>query len=182
MECENGRLHQNVGFCRVDLSPLGDSAESGIGRIFATTFGNKWSPLVRFDVGDIVRMAPGPCPCGRNFGMTLSAIEGRMKSLCVAADGRLVTHREVDDALASIDGWNSTRSSRRMLGSPLAVVGEDGQGKRAAQDAVDILRGIFGKAVDIKARQVQTLLPEKSGKFLLSERNFPLDPSSIRSK
>jgi phenylacetate-CoA ligase len=183
MECEHGRLHQNVGFCRVDLAPLGDSAESGIGRIFATTFGNKWSPLVRFDVGDIGRIASGPCPCGRNFGMTLSAIEGRMKSLCIAGDGRLVTHREVDDALASVDGLEQYKivqeNTRKVR---LAVVGEDGQGKRAAQDAVDILRGIFGKAVDIKAREVQTLLPEKSGKFLLSERNFSLDPSSMRPK
>ena len=111
MECEHGRLHQNVEFCRVDLAPLADGVKThaGVGRIFVTTFGNEWFPLVRFDIGDIARLASGPCPCGRDFGMTLSSIEGRLKSLCVAGDGRLVTHREMDDALARVEGLEQYR-------------------------------------------------------------------------
>ena len=109
--------------------------------------------------------------------MTLSAIEGRMKSLCVAADGRLVTQREVDDALACVDGLEQYKLVQENIKKVrLAVVGEDSQGKRVAQDATDILKGIFGRVVDIRASEVQALLPEKSGKFLLSERDFPLDP------
>ena len=110
--------------------------------------------------------------------MTLSAIEGRLKSLCVATDGRLVTHREIDDALACVDGLEQYRLVQEDIKKVrLAVVGEDGQGKRAARDAADILQGIFGRGVDIRASEVQALLPEKSGKFLLSKRDFPLDPS-----
>ena len=114
--------------------------------------------------------------------MTLSTIEGRTKSLCVAGDGRLVTHREVDNALASVDGLEQYKMVQQNVGKiQLAVVGEDGQGKRAMRDAVDLLQRIFGNSVDIEAREVQTLLPEKSGKFLLSQRNFPLDPSIINA-
>ena len=182
MECEHGRLHQNFEFCRVDFAPFNDSIEThaGVGRIFSTTFGNKWFPLMRFDVGDIVRLAPDPCPCGRNFGMTLSTIEGRLKSLCVAEDGRLVTHREMDDALARVDGLEQYSLVQEALNKVrIDVVGEDGQGKRAARDAADILQGVFGRHVEIMASEVQTLLPEKSGKFLLAKRDFPLDPSFI---
>ena len=179
MECEHGRLHQNFESCRVDFAPLADKLEThaGVGRIFPTTFGNKWSPLMRFDIGDIARLAPDPCPCGRDFGMTLSAIEGRLKSLCVAENGRLVTHREVDDAFARIDSLEQYRLVQETLKKiRLDVISENGQGKRVMRDAADILQDIFGQHVDIEVSQVHALQPEMSGKFLLAKRDFPLDP------
>ena len=185
MECDYGKLHQNSEFCRVDFAPLNDGVKThdGVGRIFSTTFGNKWFPLVRFDIGDIVRLESDPCPCGRNFGMTLSSIEGRLKSLCVADNGRLVTHREMDDALARVDGLEQYILVQETLKKVrLDVVGEDSQGKRVAQDAEDILRGMFGRHVEIVVNEVQALLPEKSGKFLLAKRDFPLDPGVAPDK
>jgi phenylacetate-CoA ligase len=169
----------------VDFAPLADGVEShaGVGRIFATTFGNLWFPLVRFDIGDIARLASEPCPCGRDFGMTLSSIEGRLKSLCVAGDGRLVTHREMDDALASVEGLEQYRLVQESLKSvQLEVVGEDRQGKQVARDAGDILQGIFGRGVNIAVVEVCALLPEKSGKFLLVRRDFPLDPGTATAR
>jgi phenylacetate-CoA ligase len=184
MECEHGRLHQNFEFCRVDFAPLTDSrgTHSDVGRIFATTFGNKWFPLVRFDIGDIVRLVSGPCPCGRDFGLTLSAIEGRLKSLCVTEDGRLITHREIDEALATIDGLKQYRLVQETLKKVrLDLISEDGQ-KHVVQDGADILHEIFGKYTDIGVSEVRSLLPEKSGKFLLVKRDFPLDLSFSTKK
>ena len=185
MECEYGRLHQNFEFCRVDFSPFTDgvSVHAGIGRIFPTTFGNKWSPLVRFDIGDIVRLTSSPCPCGRSFGMTLSAIEGRLKSLCVAEDGRFVTHREMDDALAGVEGLEQYRVVQETLKKVrIYVVGEDGRGKCVARDAADILHDVLGRHVDIAVNNVLALLPEMSGKFLLAKRDFPLNLGAATTK
>jgi phenylacetate-CoA ligase len=179
MECEHGRLHQNAEFCRVDLSPLSDGVESpaNLGRILVTTFGNRWFPLVRFDIGDIARIAPGPCPCGRDFGVTLSAIEGRLKSLCVAEDGRLVTHRELDEALACVDGLEQYGLVQEDLKHVrLDLIDEDGQWNRVARDATDILHDLFGRSIHLAVSKVNVLLPERSGKFLLVKRNFPLGP------
>ncbi|MFB3886186.1 MAG: hypothetical protein ACE144_13240 [Thermodesulfobacteriota bacterium] len=179
MECEHGRLHQNTEFCRVDFAPLADGVESHaeMGRIFVTTFGNQWFPLVRFDIGDIACLASRPCPCGRDFGMTLSTIEGRLKSLCVAGDGKLLTHREMDDALSiveELEEYQIVQATRRSI--ELSVVVENGRQKRVARDAGDILRGLFGRGVTVTARPVPMLRPERSGKFLLSKRDFPLEP------
>ena len=182
MECERGRLHQNAEFCRVDLAPLLDGTKplDGIGRIFVTTFGNSWFPLVRFDTGDMGRLSPGHCPCGRDFGMILSTIEGRLKSLCVAGDGRPVTHREIDNAVAHVEGLEQYRLVQETLRSVrLDIAGEDGQGKRVARDAVDILQGLFGKEVNITAKEVHAFFPERSGKFLLVRRDFPFDPGAV---
>jgi len=179
MECEHGMFHQNAEFCRVDFAPLGDRVEAhdGVGRIFVTTFGNPWFPLVRFDIGDIVRFASKPCPCGRNFGMTLSAIEGRLKSLCVAKDERLLTHRELDEALANVEGLEQYRLVQELPKRVrLDVIAEDGQGIKVAKHAGDLLQGLFGRSVAVTVTDVPVIQPEKSGKFLLAKRNFPLDP------
>jgi len=181
MECESGCLHQNTDFCRVDLVPLdagGPPPDSpgGIGRLLVTTFGNEWFPLLRFLIGDIGRLSPGPCPCGRTFGLTLSAIEGRLKSLCVAADGRLVTHRELDCALARIDGLEQYRlhqeSPRRVL---LAVVADPGRGEKVRREAAATVRKVLGSTVDVAASAVKEIGTERSGKFLLVSRAFPVE-------
>jgi hypothetical protein len=110
--------------------------------------------------------------------MTLSAIEGRLKSLCVAGDGRLLTHRELDDALANVEGLQQYRLVQEVPKSVrLAVVGEDGQGIEVARNAEDLLQGVFGRGVTITVNNVPVLQPEKSGKFLLAKRDFPLDPA-----
>jgi len=185
MQCEQGNLHQNTDSCRVDLVPLGEPAgvfekegeprPDGLGKILATTFGNEWVPLVRFEVGDVGRVAREPCPCGRRFGITLSAIEGRTKSLFVA-QGRWLTHRDVDFALSRVEGLEQYRLDQDALDEVrLAVVLRPGAGEGAAGEAQEALRGIFGKEARLTVNIVEELFPESSGKFLLAYRSFVVE-------
>ncbi len=175
MECEHGSLHQNTDSCRVDLLPL--ETGSDIAKILATTFGNEWFPLVRFEVGDIGRVASRPCPCGRTFGITLSAIEGRLKSLFLS-EGRLITHREMDVLLSRVPGLEQYRLDQDAPRDfRCAVVLEPGAGRRVAGDAADVLRSCFGAGARITVNVVKELFPEKSGKFLLACRSFELEAS-----
>jgi phenylacetate-CoA ligase len=181
MQCERGRLHQNTEFCRVDFQPLADGPGiRGVGRLLVTTFGNAWFPLLRFEIGDVGRLASSPCPCGRNDGMTLSAVEGRLVSVCVGADGRLVTHGQIDDALGRILGIAQYRLAQKAPGSLfLSFVGEEGREKHAAEESETALRDLFGPGVTVSVNEVPSISPEKSGKFLLVRRMFPLELSSI---
>ena len=182
MECEHGMLHQNVQSCRVDLVPLGGLHGSvpGLppeyGRVAATTFGNAWFPLVRFDVGDIGRRASAPCPCGRSQGVTLSSIEGRLKSLCVAGDGSLVTHGMIDRALAEVPGLEQYRVDQATLSEvSCQVIAQPGRETAAVRGGREALAGLFGPGVKVSVTETVELVPEKSGKFLLVARTFPLD-------
>ena len=188
MECEHGNLHQNADSCRVDLIPIrgisgsvaseGELQPGSLAKILATTFGNEWFPLVRFEVGDIGRIADAPCPCGRHFGITLSSIEGRMKSLFVA-DGRLVTHREMDLALSRVDGLEQYRLDQKVPREVgLAVVLAPGARPEAARQAVDALRCVLGVDSRISVSIVKELYPESSGKFLMAHRSFVLEASN----
>jgi len=189
-ECEHGTLHQNVRSCRVDLvlmaggqgsSPAAEVPPGGLGRIAATTFGNTWFPLLRFETGDIGRLAAGPCPCGRTAGITLASIEGRLKSLCIASDGSPVTHGQIDRALAEVPGLEQYRVDQEAPASvSCKVISEPGRGPRAARGARDALAAVFGAGVLVNVTEVPELHPEKSGKFLLVARLFPL-PEALRA-
>ncbi|HET6452519.1 MAG TPA: hypothetical protein VFI08_14475, partial [Spirochaetia bacterium] len=179
MECEHGRLHQNTQFCRVDLVPVltGRHVAGGAPRrIVATTFANAWFPLLRFDVGDLALVAEEPCPCGRREGLTLSSIEGRVKSLCVTADGGLVTHGQIDRALAAVEGLEQYRIDQEAPRQiRCRVVPEPGQGIRVARSVRAALEDLFKDGVAVDVTPVTGLSPERSGKFLLALRSFPLE-------
>ncbi|MCX7040084.1 MAG: hypothetical protein NT005_13240 [Spirochaetes bacterium] len=181
MQCEHGRLHQNTEFCRVDFQPLTDGpGMRGVGRLLVTTFGNPWFPLLRFEIGDIGRLSPSSCPCGRDDGMTLSAVEGRLVSVCIGAGGRLVTHGQIDDVLGRIEGIAQYRLAQEAPGSVLlSFVGEEGRGVHAEAESEAALRDLFGPGVTVSVNEVPLISPEKSGKFLLVRRMFPLELSSI---
>lgn len=177
MECEYGRLHQNSAFCRADIVPLRGLEGQGIGRILATTFGNRWFPLLRFDIGDAARVSPEPCPCGRTFGVTLSFIEGRLISIFLAAGNRLVTHRQLDQALIAVEGIDEYRLDQE---SPervqLRLVSAGNRPDQSLiRDAQEAIHEILGGELEVAVEIVSCLLPEVSGKFLLAKRHFRLD-------
>jgi phenylacetate-CoA ligase len=183
MECAHGRLHQNSDSCRVDLVPLSGLEKQAVGRILVTTFGNRWFPLLRFEIGDLARISPDPCPCGRNFGMTLASIEGRLISLFLTARNRPVTHRQLDQAIASVEGIDEYRLDQE---SPERVrlrliTGESRSAEAVREDARDALRFLLGDGIDINVQTVPALLTESSGKFLLAKRHFPLYNSAFLS-
>lgn len=67
------------------------AAPGEIGEVVITDLNNFSMPFIRYRIGDLaVAMDPGvPCPCGRGLPR-VGSIEGRVQSIVVGADGRLV--------------------------------------------------------------------------------------------
>ncbi len=177
MECEEGYLHQNCGFCRVDLAPVPGLAEGEVGRIAVTTFGNRWFPLLRFEIGDLARVAAHPCPCGRTSGLTLSSIEGRLLSAFTGPRGEVVTHGQLDRAIAVLDGIDDYRLDQEVPGRVQAkVIIEEGRPQQSVlSDVREAIQALLGNGADVAVEAVERFFPEPSGKFLLAKRHFPLD-------
>ena len=178
MECEHGRFHQNVEFCRVDFQPFNEQhGGPQIGRILISTFGHPWCVLVRFDPGDLVRLDDrGPCPCGRTEGLTVSAIEGRIINLTLTPDGIAVTQQHVDAALLAVEDIVEYRLDQ--LGPAdyaLRIVAEDGNPAAVANAAADALRGLYGPRATVTVECVPYLAPEPSGKHRLARAHFPVN-------
>lgn len=178
MQCEAGRLHQNVDHCRVDFEPW--TARYGrpdLGRILVTVFHNPWFTVLRFDIGDVARLdARGPCPCGRHAGLTLAAIDGRIKDVTFAPDGTPVTIDQVDAALSAIpavDGWQLDHLAPghyqlRILADPLDALDATGNCRAA-------LSRIYGSAASIAVQPCDRLEHEPSGKFRFARTTFPVN-------
>jgi phenylacetate-CoA ligase len=160
MECEAGRLHHNAAHSHVELVPVGEK----LARVVISTLGRPWMPLVRYELGDVVRVADGPCPCGLaattdGGGALLERIEGRLGD-CIHTPSGLVTPAMIDDAVDAADpdvtGWRLDGTTAWTLG----LVGSCASSR--VTDAVATLLG-----AEVHARTESALRPEGSGKYRL---------------
>ena len=82
-ECERGRLHVDEDFAAVEFVPMG----GGQFRVVGTNFTNPATPLIRYDVLDLVTIDEEiGCDCGRP-GRIVSSIDGRQEDYIVLNDG-----------------------------------------------------------------------------------------------
>jgi len=179
MECEAGRLHQVAATCHVDFLPF--TAEQGgpeMGRILVTTFGNPWRSLVRFDIGDVVRLdGCAPCPCGHSEGLTLMSVEGRTVNLTLTPEGRAVTQGMVDRALGAVPGLVEYQILQTgEFAYHFRFVDEEAASHSVANEACDALKTVYGPAAAITLEPVAAIVPDPPGKYCLSKRLEPIDP------
>jgi phenylacetate-CoA ligase len=89
-ECEKGTLHivPDVGIVEV-INPDGSATQPGeIGEIISTGLLNYNQPLIRYRMGDLVKISKNQhCECGRNM-VVVDEIVGRMEDTVTGPDGR----------------------------------------------------------------------------------------------
>jgi len=89
-ECEHGRLHMSpdLGILEV-LDETGKPVAPGeIGEVVCTGLLNYDQPLIRYRIGDMVRLgADQHCPCGRHMPV-VEEIVGRIDDVVTLKDGR----------------------------------------------------------------------------------------------
>lgn len=182
MECEAGRLHQVTTHCHVDFLPF--ASEHGgpdVGRILVTIFDNPWRSLVRFDIGDVVRLdGHAPCPCGRHEGLTLMSVEGRTMNLTLTPEGRAVTQGTVDHALGSVAGL--VEYQILQIGPSayhLRFVAEGVASRLVVEEACDVLQAVYGSAAVITVDPVEAIAPDPPGKYCLAKMLEPIDPDLL---
>lgn len=87
-ECGHGRMHWFPEAGHVEVISLD---EEGVGDLVATGLLNEDMPLIRYRVGDRVRLAAAgeSCPCGRSLPLLLR-VEGRLDDVILTPDGRRI--------------------------------------------------------------------------------------------
>lgn len=178
MQCEEGKFHQNSEFCRVDFYPL--KSEHGgpwLGRILVTTFNNPWYYIFHFDVGDLVRLeASGSCPCGRDAGLILEAVEGRVSNATLSCSGRLVSLGELDRNLSVLEDIDEYRLEQPREGVySLYLVSPRRDKDRLEEQASKVLKGLYGQEAEVSVSYQDAIPPESSGKYSLAKTLFPVE-------
>lgn len=177
MQCEQGKLHQNSEFCRVDFQPF--KTEHGgplLGRILVTPFDNDWNHFIRFDTGDVVHLEEsGKCACGRDSGLILDSVNGRQANLTLTCAGRLVTLFELDNGLSEIEDLVAYQLVQPDTGTyRLRVVSQNADEGQLNHKVTQTLKNLYGSEAKIEIVYEKDIAPEISGKYLLSKALFPL--------
>lgn len=81
-ECERGRLHVDEDFAAVEFVPNPDGWGE---RVVGCNLSNLATPLLRYDVGDVVTLG-GSCDCGRP-GRVVALVDGRSEDYVILKNG-----------------------------------------------------------------------------------------------
>ena len=167
-QCRSKRYHVNFESTWVETI---DEAEDGFGTVLLTTLVNRAMPLIRYRVGDRVRIGTGECDCGRN-GPWLAAVSGREVDMLILADGRrlspylLTSIIELDPAIRRYQIVQSSPSELtvRYLRASDSEVNEP----RLRQSIAELL----GEALKIHFDHATDLPRTERGKQKVFIRNF----------
>jgi phenylacetate-CoA ligase len=136
-QCRHGHLH--VREDHVHLEVLEDPAAglpAAVGRLLVTT-SNPSFPLLRYEVGDLARLAHRDCSCGIGDWAVVE-LHGRA-SETARIGGRTWTTREVDDLVARFEGIDFYRLDVAGDEGRLALVLAPGEEPDTAALAAELL-------------------------------------------
>ncbi|MFH0976276.1 MAG: hypothetical protein V1874_10890 [Spirochaetota bacterium] len=180
MQCEHGTYHQNTDFCRVDFQPLKNMhGGPDKGRILVTIFNNKWTSLIKFDVGDIVSLSDHSCPCGRNEGYILESIEGRTANATFATAGNLVTTKQLDDALLKTDGIRDYHLDQFSRNEYSLKIMTGGNPAGLTDNIKKQMRLLYGSDAELNIDFCKDIAPAASGKYRRTQAHFEFDPKEL---
>jgi phenylacetate-CoA ligase len=78
-----GGLHVNEAEFVAEVIDPASGAAAREGELVLTNLGRIGSPVIRYRTGDRVRLADGPCPCGRAFVRPAGGILGRLDDMLI---------------------------------------------------------------------------------------------------
>ena len=170
-QCRSGRYHINFESTWVETIDDGDDE---FGTVLLTTLVNRAMPLIRYRVGDRVRIGAGVCDCGRS-GPWLAAVSGREVDMLLLADGRklspylLTSLIELDPGIRRYQIVQESLSDLNVRYiSPAEGAVNEGQLKQS-------LTGVLGDSMQIRFERVPDLPRTARGKQKVFIRDFEPD-------
>ncbi len=167
-ECPAGRLHIDEDFSVVELIPHGrDHDGVPVYRVIGTSLENYHQPFIRYDTGDLVRLASG-CDCGLP-GRVIAAIDGRQEDMLVLPSGALVGR--ADHIFKSFESIREAQIRQGRGGDiSILVVPREQWGAGDEQRLRDACSARLGGDLAVTISLVPAIARESSGKLRLVVR------------
>lgn len=133
------------------------------GEIVLTNLWNYATPVINYQLGDLVTLSGDLCPCGRTLPL-LTSIDGRADDLVARPDGTRVHALALLAPLQKAPGVMQVQVEQRALDDfLLRVIWRQGD----AQDGEELrrrLRRILGAAAAVEVREVDAIATTSAGK------------------
>ncbi|MGL6073589.1 MAG: phenylacetate--CoA ligase family protein [Fimbriiglobus sp.] len=136
------------------------------GKLLVTDLTNFAMPLIRYRVGDVVRLADKPCSCGRGLPM-ISKIEGREADYVLTPAGNLISGISLTENFAmhipGVAQLQIIQESRTEL--RLKLVRGDGFTEASHRKITELVLSLFGPTMKHTVEFVDLIPQEPSGKY-----------------
>lgn len=172
-ECPSGRLHIQPlsGVFEVVDEGLNPSLE---GEMLVTSFSTRGTPLVRYRIGDSMRLAPAKekCSCGSHFPV-VERIEGRSTDYILSPDFGKVNLGNISNCTKGVRGiyrFQVHQNDESMVA--VWVEASDQFNSDEQSKFYEALVARLGKAMQIDIVCVDKIPKESSGKFRIVKNNL----------
>jgi phenylacetate-CoA ligase len=161
-ECPEGGMHT---FAEGSYLEIKDPDADGRGEVVLTCLDSLAFPTIRYRTGDIGRLDPTPCACGRSLPK-IKAVEGRLLDFLVTAHGRVLHPTSVMHILREIPVVRESRVVQEELGRIVVhLVPLRPMTRAELDDLQGKFRILFGPEMRVELVEGRALPPVPSGKF-----------------
>ncbi len=130
------------------------------GRIVITDYFNRWSPLIRYEIGDLA--VRNRCPCGRIHFPAFSAIHGKVRGALKHRSGQRVLFADLSVALRDLPGMKQYQVIQEELERFTVKLVMD---ERREDDIAAAFESHFGYRPQIAFEYHDFLPRDPNGKF-----------------
>jgi phenylacetate-CoA ligase len=169
-ECEHGSMHLHSENLFVEIQhPDGTASTEGEGLLLVTDLRNRAMPLIRYQNGDVAKIATTTCSCGRGLPV-LEAVLGRAYDMITGPDNRtfhgqffMYMIEQATRLCLGIDAFQVIQSGLNEL--TLKIVPGKGYGSATEAFVRNYLQERFHPAVKLSLQVVDHIERERSGKM-----------------
>jgi phenylacetate-CoA ligase len=165
-QCEHGSMHVTAENVIVEILREGQLAEAGeCGEIVVTHLDAYAMPFIRYRTGDVGRLLPGRCRCGRGLPL-MDVVQGRSTDFLVMPDGTIKHALSIIYPLREMDGVDKFRVTQAEdLGVTVEVVAARSACRLTVEGVERRVRPVVGADVRLGVRFVDSIEDSASGKF-----------------
>lgn len=176
LECESGNLHIHplTGIFEVvdeNLQPAKD------GQLLVTSFTTKGTPLVRYRIGDSIKLSSEDkiCDCGSIFPL-VDEIQGRTTDYLLSPTHGKVNLGNLSNSTKDVKGIIKFQATQNSIDKiKVQVIANEHFSSTEQKKFKDALQERFGPEVNINIDKVEDIPSEKSGKFRIIKNNLNMD-------
>ena len=162
-ECRNGGIHLLTDHFYFEFDHRGRPAEDGeLATLLLTDLHNTAMPMIRYKLGDLVRVDRTPCPCGRQTPRIVVA--GRTDEVIVGKSGNIITPRMACEFFykrPKIQSFQLIERSDRQFDLKCVL----DKGASVPDELPADFRTQFADDRTLAIKVVDSIRPETSGKF-----------------
>lgn len=167
-ECKNGNLHYNMD--------TGIIERGKDGSMIVTSFTTTGTPLIRYNIGDVISFKEGLCQCGSSHPL-VENIEGRKVDFLFSKENGKISLSQLADTIKGIP--NSIKKMQFIQNNEdsidiLLVVDQKLFIETHTNVILKEMQYRFGTGTSINIKKVLEIPREKSGKFSLIKNNLEI--------